>query len=83
MVLNGLEPGWHALGDMPCLVTTSSEQGSNNCFLISVLHRHSGVVKNVHGSSHYQRVRRVRKLVEPTRISLCSWNVGSLAGKLS
>jgi len=27
-------------------------------------------------------VRRVRKLVEPTRIRLGSWNVGSLTGKL-
>ena len=27
-------------------------------------------------------MRRVRKLVEPTRIRLGSWNVGSLTGKL-
>ena len=27
-------------------------------------------------------MRRVRKLVEPTRIRLASWNVGSLTGKL-
>jgi len=27
-------------------------------------------------------VRRVRKLVEPTRIRVGSWNVGSLTGKL-
>ena len=27
-------------------------------------------------------MRRVRKLVEPTRIRLVSWNVGSLTGKL-
>ena len=27
-------------------------------------------------------MRRVRKLVEPTRIHLGSWNVGSLTGKL-
>ena len=32
--------------------------------------------------SHQRRVRRVRKLVEPTRIRLGSWNVGSLTGKL-
>jgi len=27
-------------------------------------------------------VRRVRKLAEPTRIPIGSWNVGSLTGKL-
>ena len=38
---------------------------------------------NVQGSSHLsQRVRGVRKLVEPTRIRVGSWNVGSLTGKL-
>jgi hypothetical protein len=42
-----------------------------------------GVVKNEQGSSHFsRRVRRVRKLAEPTRIHLGSWNVGSLTGKL-
>ena len=41
------------------------------------------VVQNEQGSSHLPRwVRRVRKLVEPTRIRLGSWNVGSLTGKL-
>ena len=29
-----------------------------------------------------QRVRRVRKLAEPTRIRIGSWNVGSPTGKL-
>ncbi|KAG2608426.1 hypothetical protein PVAP13_4NG319001, partial [Panicum virgatum] len=34
-------------------------------------------------SSHFpRRVRRVRKLAEPTRIRIGSWNVGSLTGKL-
>ena len=47
------------------------------------LHRRPGVVKNEQGSSHLSRqVRRVRKLVKPTRIRLDSWNVGSLIGKL-
>ncbi|PUZ51569.1 hypothetical protein GQ55_6G198200 [Panicum hallii var. hallii] len=42
-----------------------------------------GSVKNEQGSSHFsRRVRRVRKLAEPTRIRLGSWNVGSLTGKL-
>jgi hypothetical protein len=42
-----------------------------------------GVVKNEQGFSHFsRRVRRVRKLAEPTRIRLGSWNVGSLIGKL-
>jgi hypothetical protein len=41
------------------------------------------VVTNVQGSPHLsQRVRGVRKLVEPTRICVGSWNVGSLTGKL-
>ena len=40
-------------------------------------------VINEHGSSHFpRRVRRVRKLAEPTRIHIGSWNVGSLTGKL-
>jgi exonuclease III len=40
-------------------------------------------VTNVQGSSHLsQRVREVRKLVEPTRICLDSWNIGSLTGKI-
>ena len=38
---------------------------------------------NCCGPSHLsRRVRRVRKLVEPTRICLGSWNAGSLIGKL-
>ncbi|KAF8666011.1 hypothetical protein HU200_053900 [Digitaria exilis] len=38
-------------------------------------------VKNEQGSSHFpRRVRRVRKLAEPTRIRIGSWNVGSLTG---
>ena len=42
-----------------------------------------GVVKNEQGSSHFpRRVRRVRKLAEPTRFRIGSWNVGSLTGKL-
>ena len=46
-------------------------------------HRRPGVVQNEKGSSHLpRRVRRVRRLVEPTRIHLGSWNVGSLMGKL-
>ena len=47
-------------------------------------HRRPGVVQSEQGSSHLpRRVRSVRKLVEPTRICLGSWNVGSLTGKLS
>jgi hypothetical protein len=49
----------------------------------SALHRCPGVVTNVQRSSHLsQRVRGVRKLVQPTRIRAGSWNVGSLTGKL-
>jgi hypothetical protein len=60
----------------------SSEQGSGRCFLSGALHRRPNVLKNVQGSSHNQRVRRVRKLIEATRIDLVSWNVGSLTCKL-
>jgi hypothetical protein len=85
MVLNGQGPGHHPLGGMSCrdLDAVSSEQGSGHRFLSGALHRRSGVVTNVQGYSHIsQRVRGVRKLVEPTRIRVGSWNVGSLIGKL-
>ena len=85
MVLNGQGPGRHPLGDAPCrdLGMVSSEQGSGRRFLSGALHRRPVVVKNEQGSSHLsRRVRRVRKLVEPTRIHLGSWNVGLLTGKL-
>ena len=84
MVLNEQGPGRHPR-DAPCrdLGTVSSEQGSGRRILSGALHRRPGVVKNEQGSSHLIRwVRRVRKLVEPTRIHLGSWNVGSLTGKL-
>ncbi|PVH61462.1 hypothetical protein PAHAL_3G038200 [Panicum hallii] len=68
VVLNGQGPGRHNL------------RGASIC---GALHLRSGVVKNEQGSSHFsRRVRRVRKLAEPTRIRLDSWNVGSLTGKL-
>ena len=77
MVLNGQGPGRHPLG------VVSNEQGSDRRFLSGALHRRPSVVKNEQGSSHLsRRVRRVRKLVEPTKIRLISWNVGSLTGKL-
>ena len=75
MVLNGQGPGRHPLGDVPChdLGMVSSEQGSGRRFLSGALHRRPGVVENEQGSSHLSRwVRRVRKLVEPTRIRLGS-----------
>ena len=85
MMLNGQGPGRHPLGDASCrdLGMVSSEQGSGHRFLSGALHRRLGIVKNEQGSSHLsRRVRRVSKLVEPTRIRLGSWNVGSLTGKL-
>jgi hypothetical protein len=61
----------------------SSEQEPGHRFLSGALHRRPSVVTNVQGSSHLsQRVRGVRKLVEPTRIRVDSWNAGSLTGKL-
>ena len=68
-------PGMVLNGQGPCrdLGMVSSEQGSGRRFLSGALHRRPGVVKNEHGSSHLsRRVRRVRKLVEPTRIRLGS-----------
>jgi hypothetical protein len=48
-----------------------------------VLHRCLGVVKNEQESSHLtRRMRRVRKLAEPSRVRVGTWNVGSLMGKL-
>ncbi|KAG2650914.1 hypothetical protein PVAP13_1NG240938, partial [Panicum virgatum] len=70
VVINGQGPGRHPPkgASYRDLGMMISEQGS---------------VKNEQGSSHFpRRVRRVRKLAEPTRIHIGSWNVGSLTGKL-
>jgi hypothetical protein len=85
VVLNGQGPGRHPLRGMSYRDpgTMISEQGSGRRSLYGALHLRPGVVKNEQGSSHFsRRVRRVRKLAEPTRICLDSWNVGSLTGKL-
>ena len=84
MVLNEQGPGHHPR-DALCrdLDTVSSEQGSGHRILSGAPHQRPGVVQNEQGSAHLPRqARRVRKLVEPTRIRLGSWNVGSLTGKL-
>uniref|UniRef100_A0A8I6Y736 Reverse transcriptase domain-containing protein n=1 Tax=Hordeum vulgare subsp. vulgare TaxID=112509 RepID=A0A8I6Y736_HORVV len=85
VVSNGQGPGRHPLGGAPYLDmdTVISEQGSGRRILSGALHRCPGVVKNEQGSLHLtRRVRRIRKLAEPRRIRLGSWNVGSLTGKL-
>jgi hypothetical protein len=85
MVLNEQGPGHHPLGDAPYvdLDTVLSEQGSGRRILSDALHRRSGVVKNEQGSSHLtRRMQRVRKLAEPSRVRVGTWNVGSLTGKL-
>ena len=85
MVLNEQGPGRHPLSDAPSLdlEPVISEQGSGRRILSGALHRRPGVVENEQGSLHLpRRVRRVRKLVEPTRVRVGSWNVGSLTGKL-
>jgi hypothetical protein len=85
MVLNEQGSGRHPLSDMPSLdlEPVISEQGSGRRILSGSLHRRPGVVENEQGSLHLpRRVRRVRKLVEPTRVHVGSWNVGSLIGKL-
>ena len=74
MVLNEQGLGRHPR-DAPCrnLDTVSSEQGSGRRILNGAPHRRPGVVQNEQGALHLPRgVRRVRKLVEPTRIRLGS-----------
>jgi hypothetical protein len=71
MVLNGQGPGRHPLSDAPYLDLNMvlNEQGSGRRILSDVLHRRPGVVKNEQGSSHLtRRMRKVSKLVEPSRL---------------
>ena len=85
VVENGQGPGRHPPSGAPYLDpdTVASERGSGRRILSGALHRRPDVVENEQGSSHLtRRVRRVRKLAEPRRIRLGSWNVGSLTGKL-
>ncbi|KAG2588212.1 hypothetical protein PVAP13_5NG196381, partial [Panicum virgatum] len=72
VVINGQGPGRHPPkgASYHDLGTMISEQGSGR-HLNGALHLRPGVVKN-----------EVRKLAEPTRIRIGSWNVGSLTGKL-
>jgi hypothetical protein len=56
-----------------------NEQVSGCHILNDTVHHRSGVVKNGQEVSHLtRRMQRVRKLVEPSRLRVCSWNVGSL-----
>jgi hypothetical protein len=85
MVLNGQGLGRHPLDGAPYLNldTVLSEQGSSRHILSDALHHRPGVVKNEQGSSYLtRRMRRVRKLAEPSRVRVGTWNVGSLMGKL-
>src|SRR3954466_7174940 len=85
VVENGQGPGRHPSSGAPYLDpdTVASERGSGRRILSGVLHRRPAVGQNEQGASHLSRwVRRVRKLAEPGRIHLGSWNVGSLTGKL-
>jgi hypothetical protein len=85
MVLNGQGSGRIPLGNTSCrgLGTMLSEQGLSHHFLSGALHRSPGVVKSVQGSSRLSRqVRRLRKLVEPTRFRVGDWSVGFLSSKL-
>ena len=84
VVISGQGPGRHPTNGASYrdLGTMISEQGSGR-HLSGTLHLRPGVVINEQGSSHFPRqVRWVRKLAEPTRIRIGSWNVGSLTGKL-
>jgi hypothetical protein len=85
MVLNGQGPRRHPLGGALYLDldTVLSEQGSGHCILSDALHHHPSVVKYEQGSSHLtRRMRRVRKLAEPSMVRVGTWNVRSLMGKL-
>ena len=84
MVISGQGPGRHPTNGVSYrdLGMMISEQGLGR-HLSGALHLRPGVVINEQGFSHFpRRVRRVRKLAEPTRIRIGSWNVGSLTGKL-
>jgi hypothetical protein len=83
MMLNGQGPGHHPLALYLDLDTVLNEQGSSRRILSDALHSCPGVVKNEQGSSHLtRRMRRVRKLAEPSRLRVATWNVGSLMSKL-
>ena len=84
VVISGQGPGRHPTNGASYrdLGTMISEQESGR-HLSGTLHLRPGVVINGQGSSHFpRRVRKVKKLAEPTRIRIGSWNVGSLTGKL-
>jgi hypothetical protein len=64
-------PGRHPLGDASYLDLDMmlNEQGSDRHILSDALHRRPGVVKNEQTSSYLtRRMRRVRKLAEPSRL---------------
>jgi hypothetical protein len=72
-VLNGQGPDRHPLGGVLYLDldTVLNEQGSDRRILSDALQRRSGIVKNEQGSSHLpRRMRRVRKLAEPSRVCI-------------
>jgi hypothetical protein len=71
MVLNGQGSDRHPLGGTLYLDldTVLNEQGSGHRILSDTLHRRPGVEKNEQASSHLtRRMRRVRKLAEPSRM---------------
>jgi hypothetical protein len=58
-----------------------NEQESDRRILSDALHHRPDVVKNEQGSSYLTRqMRMVRKLAEPSRLRVGTWNVGSLTG---
>jgi hypothetical protein len=72
-VLNGQGLGRHPLNDRLYLDldTMLNEQGSGRCILSDALHRRPGVVKNEQRSLHLtRRMRKVRKVAEPSRVRL-------------
>jgi hypothetical protein len=75
MVLNEQGSSRHPLGDALYLDldTVLNEQGSGRRILNDALQRRSGAVKNEQGSSHLtRRMRRVRKLAEPSRLRVAT-----------
>jgi hypothetical protein len=72
-VLNGQGLGRHPLNGRLYLDldTMLNEQGSGRCILSNALHRRPGVVKNEQRSLHLtRRMRKVRKVAEPSRVRL-------------
>lgn len=85
MVINKQRLDLHTLNGTPYrdsgMVVNMQWLGGHS--LSGTLHRCPDVVMNEQGFSHVtRRLQEARKLVDESRIRLCSWNVGFLTGRL-